>query len=314
MVQKKSTPQLYDDYIQSANTLFHFMSKIDYLHSILAKRVIVPRYCMEDIEYLNLHRNGIKIKEVAILQKCFCDIPFHKLTERYELNGTGENFNLLTDEKKHEFRNNNTHPDFYGKFAIAFSKAWGEKNKLQPVHYLNPNSSYTTEFSNLFDRILNLDDVPDEYVDDILSRLSFFKPLRGIMKRKLETKDSSNKDIEFYKNFHDEKEWRYVPDIKQLEKSKLNKVIANPTILNFYSDRTQINKRLESEEYKSLWLNFDYDEIKYIIVPDSSSRIDMIKTIMDIPSDRFIEQGDIKTQKHILLSKILVLEEIRKDW
>lgn len=34
----------YDDYAQSANTLFHFMKKQEYLNSILRRRAIIPRF------------------------------------------------------------------------------------------------------------------------------------------------------------------------------------------------------------------------------------------------------------------------------
>ena len=69
----------YDDYAQSANTLFHFMKKQEYLNSILRRRAIIPRYCVETIDYLSI-KNGTRLfNEVAILQKCFCDIPFLKM-------------------------------------------------------------------------------------------------------------------------------------------------------------------------------------------------------------------------------------------
>ena len=44
----------YDDYAQSANTLFHFMTKPEYLESILRRKAIIPRYCVETIDYLNI--------------------------------------------------------------------------------------------------------------------------------------------------------------------------------------------------------------------------------------------------------------------
>ncbi|KJS20671.1 MAG: hypothetical protein VR72_12840 [Clostridiaceae bacterium BRH_c20a] len=90
----------YDDYAQSANTLFHFMSKSEYLKSILINRAIVPRYCMENIEYLDIRIGDVSFKEVAILQKCFCDIPFHKLTDNFELNGVGEVYKSLNDHER----------------------------------------------------------------------------------------------------------------------------------------------------------------------------------------------------------------------
>jgi len=304
----------YDDYAQSANTLFHFMSKNEYLKYILINKAIVPRYCIENIEYLDIQIGDVSFKEVAILQKCFCDIPFHKLTDNFELNGVGESYKLLNDDEKLILKKNNTHPDYYGKFAIAFSKSWGENKSLQPVHYLNENSIYTAEFTKLFDSVLSADNIPDEYVSDILNRLSFVKPLRGIMKRMIECNNSKNLSIEVYKNFHDEKEWRYVPNPTVLSETKMERIIANPNLLNLRAGIASINDSLATEKYRPLWLEYNYNEIRYIIVPDLHSRIDIINTIMTIPDEQFDNQSPVLMQKYILISKILVLEEIRKDW
>lgn len=303
-----------DDYAQSANTLFHFMSKSEYLKSILLKKAIVPRYCIENIEYLNIHIGDISFKEVAILQKCFCDIPFHKLTENFEVNGVGEVYKSLNDDEKLNLKKNNNHPEYYGKFAIAFSKNWGESKNLQPVHYLNDNSLYTVEFTKLFDSVLGVDSIPEEYVNDILNRLSFVKPLRGIMKRTIKRNNSEKVSVEIYKNFHDEKEWRYVPNPTALSAAKIERIIANPNILNLRDGIKNINDNLATEKYRPLWLEYNYDDIRYIVVPDLHSRIDIINTIMDIPDEQFDNQSQVSMQKYILISKILVLEEIRKDW
>lgn len=304
----------YDDYAQSANTLFHFMKKSEYLKSILLKKAIVPRYCIENIEYLNIHIGDISFKEVAILQKCFCDIPFHKLAENFELNGVGEVYNSLNEDEKLNLKKNNTHPDYYGKFAIAFSKSWGESKNLQPIHYLNENSIYTVEFTKLLNSFLGVDNIPEEYVNVILNRLSFIKPLRGIMKRTIKRNNSENVSVEIYKNFHDEKEWRYVPNPTALSAAKIERIIANPNILNLRDGIKNINDNLATEKYRPLWLEYNYDDIRYIVVPDLHSRIDIINTIMDIPDEQFDNQSQILMQKYILISKILVLEEIRKDW
>lgn len=304
----------YDDYAQSANTLFHFMSKIEYLKSLLINRAIVPRYCIENIEYLNIHVEDISFKEVAILQKCFCDIPFHKLTNNFELTGVGEVYKSLTDDEKLILTKNNTHPDYYGKFAIAFSKSWGENKNLQPVHYLNEKSLYTVELTKLLESTLNADNISEEYASDILNRLSFIKPLRGMMKRTIKRNNSENVSIEFYKNFHDEKEWRYVPNSAILSEAKIEPIIANPNILSLHAGIIDINNNLATDKYRPLWLEYNYDDIRYIIVPDLHSRIDVINAIMAIPDEQFDNQSQALMHKYILISKILVLEEIRKDW
>lgn len=301
----------YDDYAQSANTLFHFMKKPEYLDAILFRRALVPRYCVETIDYLNIHNDTHTFNEVAILQKCFCDIPFHKLADTFSVNGVGEDYNSLSEDEQINLKNSNTHFAYYGEYAVAFSKSWGERKKLQPVHYLNKDSQYAKAFSALFERILKDNDIPNEYSQDVINRLAYIKPLRGIMNRSVIRSDSRFSTIQLYKNFHDEHEWRYVPSVDVLSSLKIQSIIANPTIIPLSNE---ISKGLENECYKDLWLDFLYDDIRYIIVPDIHARIDIIKTIMDLPNSCFEIQEDILMQKNVLISKILVLAEIRKDW
>ena len=248
---------------------------------------------------------------MAVLQKCFCDIPFHKLADTFPLNGTGENFEKLGAEEKAELERNNTHFDYYGKYAIAFSKTWCEQHNFQPIHYLNKDSHYTEDFRNLFQHILTDTDVLDQYVQDVINRLSYIKPLRGIMKRKVRLKGVEDIEVELYKNFHDEREWRYVPKSSSLEALSMGAVIANPKMVALHRE---ISQQLEDEKYNELWLKFSYDDIRYIIVPDAHSRINLIKEIMDLPMEKFDDGNNIELQKQILISKILVLDEIRRDW
>ena len=132
-----------EDYTQSSNALFHFMNKQNYLETALFKKALVPRFCLEDIGYLNLSIDDQSFKEIAVLQKCFCDIPLHKIIVNFglELTETSE-----VDSNDLKLIKDNTHPGYYGEYAIAFSKAWCEDKNLQPIHYLNETSSYTKGF------------------------------------------------------------------------------------------------------------------------------------------------------------------------
>ena len=58
----------YDDYAQSANTIFNFMKKPEYLKEILEKKAIIPRYCKEDLVYLNIHNENVIFSEAMVLQ------------------------------------------------------------------------------------------------------------------------------------------------------------------------------------------------------------------------------------------------------
>ena len=83
---------------------------------------------------------------------------------------------------------------------------------------------------------------------------------------------------------------------------------------NQYLLEMDINSRLSTRQYEKLWLLYNYEDIRYIIVPNASERIDFINTILNIPEEQFTSESDIMTQKYILISKILVLAELRKDW
>lgn len=55
----------HDDYAQSANTIFNFMKKSSYLKEILQKKAIIPRYCKENFEYLNIHNKALNHLNMA---------------------------------------------------------------------------------------------------------------------------------------------------------------------------------------------------------------------------------------------------------
>lgn len=313
-----------EDYTQSANSLFHFMRKQCYLESALKRKSLFPRYCKENIQYLELTLGEHTFNEIAVLQKCFCDIPLHLLVKNFSPSDVFDEQQDFTDEEKREYIRGNNHTGFYGEFALAFSKQWCESNNLQPINYLNSNSSYTKNFRKLLNKLLNNNEIAEYYVDDILQRLSLIKPLRGEMPRVLEC---TNKEIKRLKNYHDEQEWRYIPDtetVNQFNKDNshdIKTIIANPKILgrSTYPGEREIDtlsNTLQNDEYSKLWLKFSYSDIRYIIVPDDQSRLDIIKSIMSLPTNSFESEDDNKVlnDKYILLSKILVLSEIRKDW
>ena len=298
---------LNDEYVQSANTLFHFMNKLQYLLNALNKKALVPRYCDEDISYLGIEVDGCPKKNIHILQKCFCDVPFHNLTNNFHVEIAADDLAQMSEVESNEARTYNTHPAFYGKYAIAFSKRWGEQHDLQPVHYLNSLSNFSAGIHDFLEYVFCLEDLPEELYENILSKLSFIKPLRGIMTRTL----STGRIVHFTKNFHDEKEWRYVPRGDVLHRCSLERVIVNRDITK---KKNEINKSLEEKKYCSLWLNFNYEDIKYLIVSNAWDRIDLIKYINSLPTENFSDLLSIDEQKGLLISRILVLDEIRGDW
>lgn len=111
---------------------------------------------------------------------CFCDINFHKLHD---------------------------HIQFYGGYGIAFSKDWGLKRGIQPIQYINPKSSLRCDFGQAFN--LALEDKHEDVLSDyILTHMNYIKPIEGTMIRN---------EKQILKNFTDECEWRFVPDVSVIE-------------------------------------------------------------------------------------------------
>ena len=100
------------------------MEKVEWLIDIIEQKRIPARYCNEDVKYLKIQT----IKYLSIPMRCFCDIKLHQL---------------------------NDHIDYYGACGIAFSKEWGMKNYIQPIHYLNPDSRLTKESSMVLSDVIN---------------------------------------------------------------------------------------------------------------------------------------------------------------
>ena len=253
-------------YVQSANVLFKFMKRIDYLMEALESKAIFPRYYEEKIDYLNIDKLG----EIAIPMSCFCDIHLNKI--------------------KH-------HVSYYGKYGIGLNKNWGIENDIQPIHYLNTHSTLAKSLGSILNSAFSggktNQGTISEYKNHILRQLFYVKPLKGNMPI------GSNTE---YKNFHDEKEWRFIPNFDKVD-TELKPLIKNPYInsksLNNYSAAIKKNE--------NLWLKFNYSDIKYIIVETSSERRTLINFILD--------KLDILTEeKYKLLSKILVLKEIEEDF
>lgn len=268
------------DYKQSANTLFNFMTKFDYLVKDIKDMKLYPRYVVENVEYLNLKIGNRSIENVAFPMLCFCDINLHNLplhVENDELNGTKG----------------------YGKYGIGLDKNWCERKGFQPIVYANQESEFSIEFSKLFNKNLHLlySDLPlnEEFSNFILDQLRLIKPLKGIM----------NRDGEWFnKNFHDEKEWRYLPDMSKVEMSDFINDATKPRAM----ESATLNKMSDTlTNESSVHLDLDVECINYIFVDSPKDRDKMINVI----KERF---GDDVDKCMNLASKIVIYEQIARDW
>lgn len=143
--------------IQS-DTLFTFVTQLDYIISTIKNKMISPRYCCEDIRYLKIS----KLKKIAYPMKCLCDINMHRL---------------------------DVHLEWYGYYGLAFSKDWGMRKGIQAIQYINKDSALREDFSTAFSAALKID--PDKETkaqtkmkNFLLHEMMYYKPYEGKMKNR----------------------------------------------------------------------------------------------------------------------------------
>ena len=241
----------------SSNVLCNYMKKQEYLNLILENQGIIPRYVMEPIGYLNLG----ELKKICFPMTCFCDIPFSRV---------------------------GTHMSRYGEYGIGLDKvAVLKKYRIQPIHYMSENSPLTDDFCKAFMAFYNSDVVVDStaevLLNYLLSTIVYMKPIWGQEKNK-------EGNLEKYV-YQDECEWRYIPSDnfpKELGPIVLPQKDTSDRARDIFSQA--IAKR------KECWLKFDWEDVRYLIVPDEYAAKATISTIEKLVLD--------EEDKHLLISKI----------
>ena len=258
----------------SSNTLFHFTDCAEKLISILTNE-FKPKFCLEDDVLFMNDGKAENDTEIAIPMVCFCDL-------------------LLSEVR--------SHLQFYGSYGIGMTKAWGKKRGINPVFYINCDSSAYAYLSKLYKFIFS-DDVTNAAIKttlpttiDSLEFMSFLKLYEGRMWRN---------DKYVIKRFYDEREWRYVPHLLQAGFKfddghyRLSKTEYLNSILKAQADSV-IAQRIT--------LKFEPTDIKYIIVSKENEISAIISAIEQIKG-----KYDRETVK-ILASRVISTEQIIEDF
>lgn len=255
---------------QSANTLFKFTNKIEYLKEIIKNGAIIPRYNEEDISYLKLTMID---NIIAFPMICFCDINLTK---------------LILHAKGYEGC------EGYGSFGIGIKKKWAYDNiNIEPIHYVNPNSSEIKDYKIAFSNALSKTKKETEKISNYLSTtLLYMKPIIGEMKNKKGKPENHC--------FHDEREWRFIPYINEED---VNLIIKGDMLTDEYKELA--NNVLRA--HRKYWLKFSPGDINYIIVENEDEAVEIAEYI------RGIKGKYDKNQKLQMISKILILNNLEKD-
>lgn len=256
----------------SASTLFHFTDSLSNLESILTF-TFYPRYCLED--YSSFYDGDIVDNLVYIPMVSFCDIPLSQINE-------------------HSLR--------YGKYAIGLSKNWANRNMINPLFYLTERSiqydllrqilglSRKGLISNKSE--LNSKAIFEQIGGRVNNFFRYFKPYRG----------TSNKEDRQEIVFYNEREWRYIPNVEELDQADLPSMLFPDDMYGV--DRNTYNRQLE----RNISLSFEPNDIEYIIVRSESERLEIAKKI------QFIKRRYSDDERLLLITKILSMEKIESDF
>ncbi|EQA0619442.1 hypothetical protein AWD72_000052 [Escherichia coli] len=248
------------------NTLFHFTNNNEFLLNIIKDKFFKASYAKEII----VGPNGTK-RTFGIPMVSFCDIRLSNLHE---------------------------HMKKYGYYGIGLKKSWAIEKGLNPVSYLNSNCSmfqyFDQQLREMSDEFLNI----ESYEERKLSRQKYLN-LQNVMRYMKNYEGELRRGNEYQKayRFANESEWRYVPDINTSD------IIPVKIVRNHDTKwKAKANDALWKSE--SSRLTFNYNDIKYILVPTSNMAFDLIEGVRD-----FISEDDFI----YLISKIFDSRHIYQD-
>jgi hypothetical protein len=185
----------------------------------------------------------------------------------------------------------------YGKFGIGLTKDWAIQHGLNPVMYASKTSLFTENFFKAIEDIFKLvnqsSDTSGRFevaYNNTINTLRYIKNYKGDLIR------PGKKTIKDY-IFANEREWRYVPPI------------AENTLPFVPIDqiKTSNQKSEFKEKVKHLKLDFQPNDIKYLIVEKDQDINDLINHLT-LVKGRFSYNTVAR-----LTSRVLTYEQIEKD-
>lgn len=188
----------------------------------------------------------------------------------------------------------------YGNYGIGLTKEWANRNGLSPVMYINRhcqlmdnlisgiNGIYT--HLGLIDNITQFNSLNKSYLN-IMNTYRYIKNYEGELLRHGKLEDENYR-------FADEREWRFVPN---LDTEGVAPFVGISNI------RTKQQKSDYNNKVSHIRLNFNPDDIKYLVVEKDSDISELINHL------HFAKKGYDKETRNRLASRILTAEQIERD-
>lgn len=243
----------------SSNTIIHFTNTKEKLTGILTNNFKI-NYCKEDI----ILDNSSFTFFVPMVS--FCDIP-------------------LSEVKNHINK--------YGAYGIGLTKEWAERNRLNPVFYIEKNSDLSTSYLRTYTEYV----VPKKLVQELSDNEKCIVDILRYIKNYQNDLIRGGDIIKDYR-FSDEREWRYVPNFN------------HECIMMLAAEdyNTKEKKEVYNKGLKDLALTFEPNDIKYIIIETDTEISEFVELLRNAKGKTYTYH-DIER----LMTRILTTEQIVSD-
>lgn len=241
----------------STNSIIHYTESFDVLCKILDEGFKI-KYCLENLSLISKGKGS----SAAHPMVSFCDIPLSETNKHFES---------------------------YGCYGIGLYKEWALRNGLNPVLYIEKNSSIAISLSNMLQKVR--DGSLADIEKDIYRLKAFTKNYSGEL-------HTNNIDVLEYR-FYNEKEWRFIPQRQEI----------NGKTISVSGSKYKADKQLYNNKLSNIRLKFTPLDISYIIVKNT----DEIPRLISYLKDKYYDKCTAK-DLDILLTKICSVEQIQSDY
>lgn len=185
----------------------------------------------------------------------------------------------------------------YGSYGIGMTKEWGMRRGLNPVLYVTQNSMLSESYRKAWRHFTKMDDEDGPDMDDLTDEqralsdvVRYIKNYEGDLTRQGRTTPNYR--------FSDEREWRYVPAFTEDCEMMVGK--------GWYEEPD--NKKAADAKLENLRLEFEPNDIKYIIINNDSEIGEFIDHLRRVKGKNY-SLHDIER----LATRILTTDQIMSD-
>jgi len=242
----------------SSNSIIHFTRTSNALKGILQENFKI-KYCLEMVN-LETELN------YAAPMVSFCDIPLSQIKD---------------------------HIGKYGAYGIGLTKEWAQRQKLNPVLYIQSKSYLAKSIEDTYREIRTQQ---SDWNKLTLKEQNSLNILRHV--KNYEADLSRGGEVIKDYRFSDEREWRYTPNYEDCK------------LMAIHTDgyKTDEQKEGMNKSLDKVSLKFEPNDIKYIIIERESEISEFVEVLKKSKGNTY-SYNDVER----LMTRIITSEQIKTD-